>query len=140
MKLYGRLRLDVLIPHVRRVYSENGRNRLLWLKLERPKNGLKRPILVLTGLRSFSRVFGAQSECLGLEFPLARKARYISGLGSLSGKTLKTAWTLLKHCCLNLPGHNFLFVSRILTLNQYMNSYRRGLRKWCLSKPKTIHP
>ena len=77
MKFYGRLRLDVLQPHVRRVYSENGRNRLLWLKLEWPTNGLKRPILVLTGLRSFSRVFGAQSECLGLGFPLARKSMYI---------------------------------------------------------------
>ena len=77
MKFYGRLRLDVLLPHVRRVYSENCRNRLLWLKLERPINGLKRPILVLTGLKSFSKVFGAQSECLGLEFPLERKAMYI---------------------------------------------------------------
>ena len=77
MKFYGRLHLDVLLPHVQRVYSESGRNRLLWLKLERPTNGLKRPILVLTGLRSFSRVFGAQSECLGLGFPLARKDMYI---------------------------------------------------------------
>ena len=77
MKFYGRLRLDVLLPHVWRVYSESGQNRLLWLKLERPTNGLKRPILVLTGLRSFSRVFGAQSECLGLGFPLACKAMYI---------------------------------------------------------------
>ena len=77
MKFYGRLRLDVFLPHVLHVYSESGRNRLYLLKLERPTNGLKRPILVLTGLRSFSRVFGAQSECLGLGFPLARKARYI---------------------------------------------------------------
>ena len=103
VKFYGRLRLDVLLPHVRLVYSESGRNRLLWLKLERPANGLKRPILVLMGL-SFSRVFGAQSECLGLGFPLERKDRYIYSLGSLSGKTLKTAWTLLKHCRFNLPG------------------------------------
>ena len=77
VKFYGRLRMDVLLPHVRCVYSESVRNRLLWFKLERPTNGLKRPILVLTGLRSFSRVFGAQSECLGLGFPLARKAMYI---------------------------------------------------------------
>ena len=34
VKFYGRLRLDVLIPHVRRMYSESGRNRLLWLKLK----------------------------------------------------------------------------------------------------------
>ena len=25
------------------------------------------------------------------------------GLGSLSGKNVKTVWTLLKHCCLKLP-------------------------------------
>ena len=77
MKFYGRLCLDVLFLHVRRVYSESGRNRLLWLKLERPTNGLKRPILVLKGLRSFSSVFGAQNVCFGLGFPLARKAMYI---------------------------------------------------------------
>ena len=69
--------LDVLLPPVRRVYSDGGRNRLLWLKLERPANWPKRPSLVLTGLGSFSRVFGAQSECLGLGFPLACKAMYI---------------------------------------------------------------
>ena len=69
--------LEVLLPPVRRVYSDIGRNRLLWLKLERPANGSKRPSFVLTGLRSFSRVFGAQSECLGLWFPLARKGMYI---------------------------------------------------------------
>ena len=69
--------LDVLLPSVWRVYSDGGRNWLLWLKLERPANGSKRPSLVLTGLGSFSRVFGDQSECLGLGFPLARKAMYI---------------------------------------------------------------
>ena len=76
MKFHRHDHLDLLL-HVRRVYSDIGRNRLLWLKLERPANGLKRPSLVLTGLGSFSRVFGAQSECLGLGFPLARKSMYI---------------------------------------------------------------
>ena len=70
-------RLDVLLPPVRRMYSDGGRNQLFWLKLELPVNWSKRPSLVLTGLGSFSRVFGAQSECLGLGFPLARKAMYI---------------------------------------------------------------
>ena len=77
MKFHRHDRLDVLLPPVRCLYSDGGRNRLLWLKLERPTNGSKRPSLVLTGLGSFSRVFGAQSECLGLWFPLARKAMYI---------------------------------------------------------------
>ena len=40
-KFHGRLRLDVPLPTVRRVYSNSGRNRLLWLKLERPANGSK---------------------------------------------------------------------------------------------------
>ena len=77
MKFHGRLQLDVPLPPVRRVYSDFGRNRLLWLKLERPANGSKWPNLMLTGLGSFYRVFGVQSECLGLGFPLARKAMYI---------------------------------------------------------------
>ena len=77
VKFHWHDRLDALLPPVLRVYSDSGRNRLLWLKLERPVNGSKRPSLVLTGLGSFSRVFGAQSECLGLGFPLARKAMYI---------------------------------------------------------------
>ena len=29
---------------------------------------------------------------------------FIKGLGSFSGKNLKTVWTWLKHCRLNLPG------------------------------------
>ena len=62
---------------VRLVYSYSGRNKLLWLKLERPANGSKCPNLMLTGLGSFSRVFGVQSECLGLGFPLACKSMYI---------------------------------------------------------------
>ena len=77
MKFHRHDRLDVLLPPVRRVYSKIGRNRLIWLKLERLANGSKWPSLVLTGLGSFSMVFGAQSECLGLGFPLARKAMYI---------------------------------------------------------------
>ena len=77
MKFHRHDRIDVLLPPVRRVYSDGGWNRLLWLKLERPANGLKRPSLVLSGLGSFSRVFRAQSECLGLRFPLARKDMYI---------------------------------------------------------------
>ena len=77
MKFHRHDRLDVLLPPVRRVYSDISRNQLLWLKLEWPANGSKRPILVLTGLGRFSRVFGAQSECLGLGFPLAHKSMYI---------------------------------------------------------------
>ena len=77
MKFHRHDHLDVLLPPVWRVYNDGGRNRLLWLKLERPKNGSKRPSLVLTGLGVFSMVFGAQSECLGLGFPLAHKAMYI---------------------------------------------------------------
>ena len=77
MKFHRHDRLDVLLPPVLHVYSDGGRNQLLWLKLERPANGSKRPSLVLTGLGSFSRVFRAQIECLGLGFPLARKAMYI---------------------------------------------------------------
>ena len=77
MKFHRHDRLEILLPPVWRVYSDGGRNRLLWLKLERPTNGSKRPSLVLTCLGSFSRVFGAQSECLGLGFPLARKDMYI---------------------------------------------------------------
>ena len=77
MKFHRHDHLDVLLPPVQHVYSDGCRNRLLWLKLERPANGSKRPSLVLTGLGSFSRVFGAQSECLGLGFPLARKDLYI---------------------------------------------------------------
>ena len=77
MKFYGRHHPVVAHLMVRRVYSDSGRNRLLWLKLERPANGSKLPNLMLTGLGSFSRVFGVQSECLGLGFPLARKAMYI---------------------------------------------------------------
>ena len=77
MKFHRHDRLDVLLPPVRHVYSDGDRNLLLWLKLERPAKGSKRPSLVLTGLGSFSRVFGAQSKCLGLGFPLARKAMYI---------------------------------------------------------------
>ena len=53
VKFHRHDRLDVLLPPVQRVYSDIGLNRLLWLKLERPANGLKRPILVLTGLGSF---------------------------------------------------------------------------------------
>ena len=45
-----------------------GRSRLSRLKLERLENGSKRPSSVLTGLGSFSKVFGAQNECLGLGF------------------------------------------------------------------------
>ena len=77
MKFHRHDRLNVLLPPVQCVYSDGDRNQLLWLKLERPANGSKRPSLVLTGLGSFSSVFGAQSECLGLGFPLARKAMYI---------------------------------------------------------------
>ena len=77
VKFHRHDRLEVLLPPVWCMYSDSGRNRLLWLKLERPANGSKRPSLVLTGLRSFSRIFGAQSECLGLGFPLAHKAMYI---------------------------------------------------------------
>ena len=77
MKFHRHDRLDVLLPPFWLMYNDGGRNRLLWLKLERPANGSKRPSLVLTGLWSFSRVFGAQSECLGLGFPLALKAMYI---------------------------------------------------------------
>ena len=77
VKFHRHDRLDVLLPPVLRMYSDGGRNRLLWLKLERLANGSKRPSLVLTSLGSFSRVFGAQSECLGLGFPLSRKAMYI---------------------------------------------------------------
>ena len=77
MKFHRYDRLNVLLPPVWFVYSDGGRNWLLWLKLEWPANGSKRPSLVLTGLGSFSRVFRAQSECLGLGFPLARKAMYI---------------------------------------------------------------
>ena len=32
---------DVLLPPVRSMYSDGGRNRFLWLKLERPANGSK---------------------------------------------------------------------------------------------------
>ena len=77
MKFHWHDRLDVLIPPVWHVYSDGGRNQLLWLKLERLANGSKRPSLVITGLASFSRVFRAQSECLGLGFPLSCKAMYI---------------------------------------------------------------
>ena len=77
MKFHQHDRLDVLLPPVWRMYSDGGRNQLLWLKVERHANGSKRPSLVLMGLGSFSRVFGAQSECLGLGFSLARKAMYI---------------------------------------------------------------
>ena len=59
------------------MHSDGGQNRLLRLKLELPENGSKRPSLVLTGLGSFFRVFGAQNECLGLGFHLARKTMFI---------------------------------------------------------------
>ena len=71
VKFHRHDHLDVLLPPVLCVYSDIGRNQLLWLKLERPANWSKRPTLVLMGLGSFSRVFGvfgAQSECLGLGF------------------------------------------------------------------------
>ena len=54
-----------------------GRSHLPRLKLERPENGSKRPSSVLMGLGSFCKVFGAQNECLGLGFSLARKDMYI---------------------------------------------------------------
>ena len=41
VKFHRHDRLDVLLPPVRRMYSKSGRNRLLWLKLERPANGSK---------------------------------------------------------------------------------------------------
>ena len=72
-KFYQRGRLVVLLLPGWRMYSGGGRNWLPRLKPDRPKNGSKRPSSVLTGLGSFSRVFGAQNECLGLGFPLAPK-------------------------------------------------------------------
>ena len=43
------------------VYGGGGQNRLPRLKPGRPKNGSKRPSLVLTCFGSFSRVFGVQN-------------------------------------------------------------------------------
>ena len=44
----------------------------------------------------FPRVLGVQELSWGLGFHLASQVMFIYGLGSFSGKNLKTVWTLLK--------------------------------------------
>ena len=72
MKFHRHDSLDVLLPPVQRVYSDIGlvetRTVCKWVKTTH---------FGAHGFREFSRVFGAQSECLGLGFPLARKSMYI---------------------------------------------------------------
>ena len=59
----------------------------------------KRPYGVFTIWRGLPRVLEFKMVLWGLGFHLAPKVMFIWGLGSLSGKNLKTVWTLLKHCC-----------------------------------------
>ena len=46
--------------------------------------------------------FGVQDGVLGARVSFDIQNYVYIGLGSLSGKNLKTVWTLLKHCCLKL--------------------------------------
>ena len=47
--------------------------------------------------------FGVQNGVLGARVLFGIQSYVYIGLGSLSGKNLKTVWTLLKQCCLKLP-------------------------------------
>ena len=48
--------------------------------------------------------FGVQNGVLGPRVSFGIQSYVYIGLGSLSGKNLKTIWALLKHCFLKLPG------------------------------------
>ena len=60
-----------------RVYSGGRRNRLPRLKLDRPKNGSKRPNSGFQVFGVFSRVLGLKMSVLGLGFYLACKTMFI---------------------------------------------------------------
>ena len=59
------------------VYSGGGRNRLPWMKLDRPKNGSKRPNSGFRVFGVFSRVLGLKMSVLGLGFYLECKTMFI---------------------------------------------------------------
>ena len=102
MKFQGLLRLDVLLPSVRRVYSDSGRWCLVWSNLPWLANGQNDPTRVHKFWRA-SLGFGVQNGVLEARVSFGIQSYVYIGLGSLSGKNLKTVWTLLKHYCLKLP-------------------------------------
>ena len=55
-------------------------------------------------LGSFPRVLELKMGVLGLRFYLACKTSFIYNPGSLSGKSPRLTWTLIKYCCLNFSG------------------------------------
>ena len=57
-----------------------------------------------TGFGELLWGFGVQDGVLGARVSFGIQSYVYIGLGSLSGKNLKTVWTLLKHYCLKLPG------------------------------------
>ena len=61
MKFYGQYRPVVALLPVQLVYISGGRNRLPRLKLDRPKNGLKRPNSGFSGFGDFLSGFGVGS-------------------------------------------------------------------------------
>ena len=78
VKFHGRDHLTLLLLPRWRVCKVGGRSRLPQLKLERPKNGSKRPSSVFTILgRFFSRVLEIKMSVLGVGFHLSCKARFI---------------------------------------------------------------
>ena len=70
-------------------------------------NGSQMVKMIQLGSTSFGELlysFGVQNGVLGARVSFGIQSYVYIGLGSLSGKNLKTVWTLLKHCCLKLPG------------------------------------
>ena len=95
--------LDVLLPFVWCVYSDSGWWCLVWSNLSQLANGQNDPTRVHKFWRA-SLGFWSSKWCFGARVSFGIQSYVCIGLGLLSGKNLKIVWTLLKHCCLKLPG------------------------------------